>query len=336
MRNIILVIIALILPRIGTAQEYKYMVLKGGGIRGIAYTGAIKVLEEQKITQGIEKVAGTSVGAITGALFCMGYTAKQMEEIMLNLDIATFNDGEWMFIGGQKRVRKNYGWYKGEKLEQWMGEQIAMQTGDENTTFLQLHKLAMSNKKYKDLYVTATNLTLQNLEVFSWETHPNMPLKTAVRASASVPIYFGAVFMDSTGKVVEHPEKEGHYNVYVDGGLLANYPINLFNSDRDNAGNTINEHTLGLKLERPEQMEYAKTNTGIAPYDIHSFPGYIGALYNLTIEQLNKNIPHSVEQKHTIYISTSNLSPRVRRITMEQKKLLFANGEEAARMFLGK
>ena len=83
-------------------------------------------------------------------------------------------------------------------------------------------------------------------------------------------------------------------------------------------------------------MEYAKTNTGIAPYDIHSFPGYIGALYNLTIEQLNKNIPHSVEQKHTIYISTSNLSPRVRRITMEQKKLLFANGEEAARMFLGK
>ena len=334
MRSIFFVFIASLLPYFSPAQEYKYLVLKGGGIRGIAYCGAFKALEEQKITPGIEKVAGTSVGAITGTLFCLGYTASQMEQIMQSMDIAAFNDGEWFFIGGQKRMRKNYGWYKGKELEEWIGDLIQQQTGSELTTFMQLHKLAQTNKKYKDLYITATNLTKQNLEIFSWETHPDMPIKTAVRASAAVPLYFGAVFIDSAGKVIEHPEKDGYYNVYVDGGLLANYPVTIFNSGNDISANTINKYTLGLKLERPEQIEYAKNNSGIAPYDIHSFPGYLAALYNITIEQLNKNISYNEEKNHTIYISTSNINPRVRHITNEQKQLLFSNGEEAAKKFL--
>ncbi|MCW3123695.1 MAG: patatin [Flavipsychrobacter sp.] len=316
-----------------SAQQYKYLVLKGGGIRGIAYTGALKVLEEQNITPHIEKVAGTSVGAITGVLFCLGYSAKQMEDIMFGLNIKTFNDGRGYFIGGQKRVRKNYGWYRGNKLEQWIGKQIKEQTGNDNTTFLQLHLLAQKNSKFKDMYVTATNLTKQRLEIFSWETYPDMPVKTAVRASVSIPLYFGAVFMDSTGKIIEHPNKHSHYNVFADGGLLANYPITIFNSNHENTGDAINEFTLGLKLDRPEQIAWYENNSGIAPYDIQSFTGYLSALYNLTIEQLNKCIPYTEEKKHTIYISTSNLSPRVRHITKEQKQLLFNNGAEAAKRF---
>ena len=334
MRRLLFILIAFILWHPSFGQEYKYLVLKGGGIRGIAYTGALKVLDEQKITQHIEKVAGTSVGAITGTLFCLGYSASQMEDIMLGLNIAAFNDGEWFFIGGQKRMRKNFGWYKGRKLEEWMGTQIEAQTGNPNTTFFQLHQLTLKDKKYKDIYIPATNLATQNLEIFSWETHPDMPIKIAVRASASIPLYFGAVFIDSTGNVIEHPKKHVHYNVYVDGGLLANYPINIFNDGHDNTNNSINEHTLGLKLERPEQIEYVKNNTGIAPYNIHSFPGYLATLYNLTIEQLNKTIPLDEERKHTVYISTGNLSPRVRHITIEQKKLLFNNGERATIEFL--
>ena len=330
MSRIVFILIAVLLPILAPAQQYKYLVLKGGGIRGIAYVGALQVLENKKITTGIEKVAGTSVGAITGTLFSMGYTAAQMEDIMLGLDIATFNDGEWFFLGGQKRMRKNYGWYKGNKLEQWIGTQIKQQTGSDNTTFLQLHQLAATDKRYKDLYITATNLTKQRIEIFSWETHPDMTIKTAVRASAAIPLYFGAVFIDSTGKVTEHPDNNNSYDVYVDGGLLANYPINLFNNDPQE---TINEYTLGLKLERPEQIEYAKQHTGIAPYHINSFSGYIAALYNLTIEQLNKSIPYPEEKQHTIYISTSNLNPRVRHITSQQKELLFHNGAEAAEQF---
>jgi NTE family protein len=332
----VLIVLLATLPFLSAAQQYKYLVLKGGGIRGIAYTGALKVLEDEKLTNGIERVAGTSVGAITGTLFCLGYTATQMEDIMLALDIATFNDGEWFFMGGQKRLRKNYGWYKGKRLEQWIGKHIKEQTGNENTPFMQLHRLAASNKKFRDPYITATNLTRQTLEIFSWETHPDMPVKNAVRASTAIPLYFGAVFIDSSGMVIEHPKKDGHYNVYVDGGLLANYPINVFNKDHSKTSDYINQYTLGLKLDRPEQIEYSKNHSGIAPYDIHSLSGYMAALYNLTIEQLNKSIPYDEEKIHTIYISTSNLGPRVRHITTEQKKILFDNGADAAKSFLKK
>ncbi len=330
MRSILIIFLALLLPTCVLAQQYKYLVLKGGGIRGIAYVGALKVLEEKKITPGIEKVAGTSVGAITGTLFATGYTAAQMENIMLDLDIATFNDGEWFFLGGQKRFRKNYGWYKGNKLEEWIGARIKEQTGNDNTTFLQLHQLAIADKKFKDLYITATNLSRQKIEIFSWETHPDMPVKTAVRASAAIPLYFGAVFIDSSGNVTEHPDKNRSYDVYVDGGLLANYPINIFNSDNSTM---IDQYTLGLKLERPEQIDYSTQHTGIAPYNINSFSGYMAALYNLTIEQLNKSVPYSEEKKHTIYISTSNLNPKIRHISYEQKELLLKNGADAAEKF---
>jgi len=322
------------LVSIASAQQYKYLVLKGGGIRGIAYAGALQVLEEKKITDGLEKVAGTSVGAIVGLLFSVGYSARQIEEIMFDQDIAAFNDGEGYFIGGQKRLRKRYGWYKGKNLERWMAGLIEAQTGNENMTFLQLHELTKKDRRCKDLYVTAANLTKQSLEIFSWETYPDMPVKTAVRASAAIPIYFAAVFMDSLGKIIEKPKKDGHYNVFVDGGLLANYPINIF-SDAQGQLNTINEHTLGLKLERPQQIAYSQSNNGIAPYDIHSFAGYIGALYNLIIEQLNKGVTPDEERKHTIYISTSNLNPRVRHITKQQKELLFNNGVDGAHRFFG-
>lgn len=311
------------------AQPYKYLVLKGGGIRGIAYTGAIKALEEHNLTKPIERVAGTSVGAITAALFSVGYTASQMEDIMFGLDISSFNDGDWFFIGGQHRMRRKFGWYKGEQLEKWVGTQLKNKTGHEDLTFRQLHELAIRNSVYKDLYVTATNLTSQRLEIFSRETHPDMPIKLAVRASASIPLYYCAIFIDSNGNAIKKPEKFRHYNVYVDGGLLANYPLDIFK----NAPEGISA-TLGLKLSRPEQIIYQENNQGLAPFDIHTMPDYIAALYNLGIEQLNKSVPFDEEKKNTIYISTGNLAPRVRHIPRAQKQLLFDNGKDAAEKFI--
>jgi len=186
-------------------------------------------------------------------------------------------------------------------------------------TFLQLHELCKQDKKYKDLYVTATDVTQQKLIVFSWETYPDVAIKDAVRASASIPFYFTAMFLDNTGKLTNKPPKDTNYDILIDGGLLANYPIETFNTPLDSANHTINPLTLGLKLDRPDQIAHTTTHGGIAPFYIHSLPIYIGALYNLTINQLNKGVSPEVENKNTIYISTSNLSPRVRHITKEQK-----------------
>lgn len=306
------------------AQTYKNLVLEGGGIRGIAYAGAFEVLEQYHMLDSIRNVAGTSVGAVAGSLLSAGYTAREIKELMSGLRIQTFNDGQWFFMGGQQRMRKQYGWYRGDKLEGWIEHCFAAKTGKEHLTFRQLHNLAFSNPRYKDLYVTASNLSRQRLTVFSWESFPDMEVATAVRASMSVPLYFRAVCLDSLGRKTSPPKGD----VYVDGGLVMNYPLGLFDSSGPNA------QTLGLKLERPEQMAHFKQGTEIAPFEISNFKSYMGALYNLTIETLNRKAPMEDEQRRTIYISTAGINPKVRRITKAQKDVLYRSGKEAAERYL--
>jgi NTE family protein len=285
-------------------------------------------------------VAGTSAGAIVGTLLSVGYSPEQLKQIMFSMKIQTFNDGQGFFIGGQKRLRKNFGWYRGEKLEQWIGKLIGEKTGSEDLTFKELHELSLQNSFYKELFVTATNLTKQKTEVFSFFSSPDMKIKTAVRISISVPLYFAAVFLNEQGEVVRKPKRSGNYQVYIDGGILANYPLDIFDTipftsmDSVTNKNKFNNKTLGFKVERPEQIAYYKSATSIAPYNIHSFRQYISALYNIIIENLNRKQPFDYEMSRTIFISTDNISPKVRRISLEQKQLLFQNGKDAANQFL--
>src|SRR4030066_315608 len=64
-------------PKIGLA-------LSGGGARGFAQIGILKVLEREKIP--VACIAGTSMGGIIGGLFAAGYTASEIEDLALNLN----------------------------------------------------------------------------------------------------------------------------------------------------------------------------------------------------------------------------------------------------------
>ena len=64
-------------PKIG-------LVLGGGGARGSAHIGVIRVLEEMNIP--VDCVAGTSIGSLVAALFAIGMDADELEEVMLGLD----------------------------------------------------------------------------------------------------------------------------------------------------------------------------------------------------------------------------------------------------------
>jgi NTE family protein len=314
----------LLLPAFCASAQYTNLALEGGGIRGIAYTGAFEVLEARGITDSIRNIAGTSVGAVAGSLLAVGYSAQEIKELMASLHIQTFNDGRWFFIGGQHRMRKLYGWYRGDALEAWIEDCLALKTGARHLTFRQLHSLALSNRRFKDLFLAASNLSRQRLVVFSWQTFPEMEVATAVRASMSVPLYFEAVCLDSLGR------KTAGGDVYVDGGLVMNYPLGLFDSG------SVNIHTLGLKLERPEQIEWFKKDIGIAPYEIQNFRSYVAALYNLTIETLNRKTPMSDEFFRTIYISTEGIHPRVRKMSRAQKEILYRSGQKAAQQFFSR
>jgi len=80
----------LILLQPVTAQKVG-LVLSGGGAKGAAHIGVIKALEENNIP--IDYVAGTSIGAIIGSLYAMGYTPDEMLALILSEEFGYWQTG---------------------------------------------------------------------------------------------------------------------------------------------------------------------------------------------------------------------------------------------------
>lgn len=79
------------ITKINDASSKIGLVLSGGGARGLAHIGLLKVLDEEKVP--VDYVVGTSMGSIVGALYSMGYSGKEIEEIVLNDNLLNyFND----------------------------------------------------------------------------------------------------------------------------------------------------------------------------------------------------------------------------------------------------
>lgn len=309
---------------------YKNLVLEGGGVRGFAYAGAFEVLDSLGILQNIEKVGGSSAGAIQATLLAVGYTPKEMTKIAENIPLKEFNDG--FFPGGFSRLNKKFGFFKGEKITEWIEELIAAKTGDSNITFLQLHERRSQNN-YKDLYITGTDLTYRRLTVFSYENYPNMRIKDALRISFSIPLYFEPVIIDEAG-AVQHDRNNMNFHLMVDGGLLSNYPIHIFDSTKyinpDSSGNMYqqNKSTLGLLLDKPEQLDYKQQ--GNYPLPIHTLTGYVSAVYQTIIDKPN---PDDTSLKRTVSISHLNLSGRVRKLSPATIQKLVESGRQGVRLF---
>ena len=67
------------------------LVLQGGGVKGIAYVGALEILDELAMLDKIENVAGTSAGAITACLISLRYTSSDIKNIVFRLTIMFCN-----------------------------------------------------------------------------------------------------------------------------------------------------------------------------------------------------------------------------------------------------
>src|SRR5438067_11672322 len=120
-----LLLLLFLLPAIIFSQDHQYksLVLEGGGVRGLAYAGAIKILEQKGVIKNIERVAGSSAGAIAALMIGLGYTSHEIDSILYSLKIQRFNDGKDIF-GKIHRIKKEYGIFKGEEFEKWLSQLI--------------------------------------------------------------------------------------------------------------------------------------------------------------------------------------------------------------------
>jgi NTE family protein len=344
-----ILLLLFIFPLTVFAQQnypYKNLVLEGGGVRGLAYAGAFSVLEEKGILQQIENVAGSSAGSIAGMLVCVGYTANEIDSLMLELPIQKFNDGKGGIFGKYKRFKKKYGIYKGVAVEKWLQQLVQNKTGNPFLTFEDLQNLCSAKSGYKKLYCTGTNISKQQLEVFSFYTTPKMPIALAVRISSGVPLYFEPIGLDNNLQRITKKDTSVFVNYYVDGGMLCNYPISIFDTCQDDfSANALlcnklkfNKQTIGVKLERLQQIDsFNNNNVNIAGYKINKLSDYITAFANLTMETLSRKYPNlENELGRTIYVNQGNISPKIKKTKQQDKLLLYENGVNAANDFFNK
>jgi NTE family protein len=307
-----------------TKPVIRNLVFEGAGLRGIAYSGAVAEMEARSIMGSIEKVGGTSSGAIVALAISLGYSGNEIQDIIAKTNFRKFNDGRYFFIGGINRVDKYFGWYRGKRFENWLKKIIFKKTGNADITFEELYE-----KKFKDLYITGTCLNKQQLVIFCRETYPKMKITDAVRISVSIPLYFEAVFIDKEGKIIHHPKQKQGFDIMVDGGITGNFPIRMFDSLSQ-----ANFSTLGFRIDSEEQIKNDREGKSIASIPVGNLKQYLYAFYNIMIENLNRQPLTKADWQRTISISDGSVKPKIRKLSAGEINILINNGRQAIKTYL--
>jgi NTE family protein len=231
--------------------EYFDLVCEGGGVKGIGLSGAYSVLEEQGHVA--RSCAGTSAGAITAALIAAGYKSDALKEIIFGLDYLQFEDETWVekvpLLGHGASIAIENGMYKGDAFESWIRNLLSAQ---HVYTFADLAAEPDpdddSGEFRSRLQVIASDITAREMLVLPRDAKEKLGIEPeelevarAVRMSMSIPLFFEPVRWDNPVTNREH--------LIVDGGVLSNYPLWIF--DRKDA-KAPRWPTFGLLLVEPD------------------------------------------------------------------------------------
>jgi NTE family protein len=319
--------------------HFRNLVFEGGGVKGIAYIGAMEVLKQKSILQNIKRVGGTSAGAINATLFALGYSINEQNQILKKLDFKNFMDDSWGKIRDINRLINKFGWYKGDFFHAWISKLIKKKLGDPNATFEHLKEAGMP-----DLYVYGTNLSTLFGEVFSIEHTPDIRIADAVRISMSIPLFFTAY-------------RNSRDDVYVDGGVLNNYPIKLFDRQKyiekeklnkmarstdyyekenqnflkkkpSRSPYCYNKQTLGFRLDSKQEIAVFRYGAVPKKHDIDDLFDYAKALVSTILEFQGNLHLHSDDWQRTIYIDTLGVKTTEFNISDKKKEELRESGRK--------
>lgn len=318
----------------GDGEKPFDLVCEGGGVRGIALVGALDVLE----AHGYRAVyrAGTSAGAIVATLHAAGYTAEEMRSIISETRFVRFMDPGAVdripVVGPPIGVLYEHGIFEGDEFCKWFGgllEARGVRTfgdlsrpGGEHRTGIGRHAVQ----------VIASDLSERRLLVLPRDAgllgvaDPDaLDVTLAVRMSMAIPIFFEPVrFPNPT---------TGHTHVIVDGGLLSNFPVWLFDTDGVPA-----RPTIGLRLVASEPQAEALIDPlararriprgplGLVSYSIGLLETMLQAHDRLHIE--------GAQFARTIAIPTCGVRATDFALSGKDAARLYQSGRDAASEFL--
>lgn len=248
-------------PKIG-------LVLSGGGAKGSAHIGVLKVIDELGIP--IDYITGTSMGSIIGGLYALGYSADEMEELISNLDWPLYMSDKTprKYLSLQEKERRSkfildipFTFGKNDSLSILQSLPGGVVTGNNLENLF--NSLAMGYQgdiDFNNLPIpyacVATDMVTGKEVVFH---KGNLP--KAIRASMSIPAVFAPVRMNNM--------------VLVDGGLKNNIPVDVC---KEMGADII----IGVMVGSQVQGDTLK---------LHSIVGVLGELFGVMItNQTSSNV----------------------------------------------
>lgn len=305
------------------------LVLEGGGVKGAGLAGAVSVLSE---SFDFHRVAGTSAGAIVAAFVAAGLEDR-LERMMIDTDFADFLDegagGRLLgTLGNGLDVMLREGIYRGRVLHRWIRETLA-DAGVETWGDLRIAGTT-SRTPVQDRYrlvVIVSDVSRGRMLRLPWDYErllgfaPDaMPVADAIRASASIPFFFRPWRLP-----VDPALTDGRTElVLTDGGMLSNYPIDIFDDQPQHP-------TIGVKLSGRLQLSAQKWHDAGDPLSLAR--ALVATLTNAH-DQIYVDQP-SVTSR-TIFVESGGVRSTDFRLAPEIKQGLFDTGAKAARSFLGR
>lgn len=310
--------------------EYEYLVFSGGGVKGVCYAGVLDVLEKNNIlydTNGkflIKGLCGTSIGALIASLIAIGYKPAELKDKLLKLKFESLLEHKnWHYLDAIK-VFESYGLNSGDKLYNMLGEFVKEKMGDPDYTIKQLY----TDKNIK-LVIVGTNMNCGKTVYFCPKNpnniYSNIPIRLAIRISICVPFLF---------KPIKYKD-----DIYLDGGILDNYPIHVF--DGDYPGDIKarlhmcepNMNVLGFHIvPNDEEIDYSI----IKRVEIKGFTDFFGSFINTFLYENDRRLMVPSYWKRTVNIITPAYPLTQLALTDEQKEDLIKLGIKYTDMFFNK
>jgi predicted acylesterase/phospholipase RssA len=184
------------------------LIMKGGGVKGLAYVGALEVLEEYGFK--FNHFVGTSAGAITAALLAVGYSTAELRQILEQTNFAVFKDG-WLPLS-LIRLPFRKGLYKGEEFRRWIEELLRKKFPEfSDSVFIRFSHLNSSARPGKRLTIFASTKRRRFYAFDSQGPASDERISFACRCSMAIPYFF-------------LPERISGETI-VDGGMQNNYAV---------------------------------------------------------------------------------------------------------------
>jgi len=302
-------------------------VFQGGGVKGLALAGALeefadKVAHPDDYIDTWVQLAGTSAGAIVAAYLACGHSAEQTVKLIGDTDFSQFED--WgpggPILGGALNLMRDHGLAHGKAFHDWFRDQIS------NMTFGDV------KKGDRTLRIIATDITRREMLVLPealsdyklTEDGPaikpeDFPVADAVRMSMSIPYFF---------QPVELFHKEAGPCTIVDGGVLSNFPVWIFDvEDRDALRPTFGFKLVGGKSAGVGLERVVKA---------FGWPVAMGVdLFHTASDAWDSYWVRQSTYVRTCTISAGSVGTTDFKLKQAQKEELLRSGKDAASEFLG-